>query len=80
VLPNFLANFCTIKTTNKLTFTSLVIDYLGQERPSVATFPSLYMRPRRETYAPELHVSSKKHKMQPYWTCCCEKQQDTRSE
>jgi len=60
VLPNFLGNFCTIKKTNKLTSTSRVIDYLGQERPSVATFPPLYMFPRRETYAPELRVSSKR--------------------
>jgi hypothetical protein len=60
VLPNFLGNFCTIKKTNKLTSTSPLIDYLGQERASVATFPPLHMFPRRETYAPELHVSSKR--------------------
>jgi len=60
LLPNYLGNFCKIKTTNTLTSTSLVINYLGQECPSVAAFPPLYTLPRRETYAPEPRVSSKR--------------------
>jgi hypothetical protein len=85
VLTNFLGNFFTIKTTNKKNTINLhpphcwLITWdknIPMLQPSLPCTCYLEERLMLLSYV----CQEKERKMQPCWTRCCEKQQDTRSE